>query len=85
MPLDVKGAEMREPTLMERKTFGDAVKIHPITDRPIEHGVGSLPEEVQAELHCRDIEQEQGKAAADAIRAKLREVRQPAPKQEQTL
>jgi hypothetical protein len=48
------------------------MRIHPITGMPLEDGVGALPDDEQAlVLHLPIIEQEQGKAVADAMRAKI--------------
>jgi hypothetical protein len=73
--LPYEGAEMREPTLMERRTFGVNVKLHPITEMPLEVGFGALPGDVQALQHCDAIQYREGKAAADAMRKKLADVK----------
>ena len=53
------------------------MRIHPITGLPLEDGSGALSDDQQALLiHIPYIEQTQGKAIADAMRAKLL---QPAP------
>ncbi len=58
-------------SVLEQHTFEvDAIR-HPITGMILEQGVGALPVSVQAQHHCRQIEAEQGKDAADAMRRKL--------------
>jgi len=52
--------------------FGDGCRIHPITHMPLESGRGALSDDAQALLHCEVIEQQQGKAAANEMRAKLK-------------
>jgi hypothetical protein len=51
---------------------------HPITHMPIEDGVGSLPVKNQIEGHLATIEREQGKEAADNVRAQLAAAETPA-------
>jgi hypothetical protein len=48
---------------------------HPVTGMRLEDGYGALPISRQALLHCAWIEQSQGKEAADAIRAQLKELK----------
>lgn len=55
--------------------FGANCKIHPVTKRPLEDGIGHLPEEKQVELHLFDIEREEGKAVADAMRAEMKAIK----------
>jgi hypothetical protein len=43
---------------------------HPITGYPLEHGSGALSDDQQAELHCRTIDAEQGRAAGNEMRRK---------------
>lgn len=48
------------------------MRIHPITGMPLEDGIGALSDDEQAlVLHLPIIEQTQGKAVADAMRAKI--------------
>lgn len=56
----------------ERNVFGADATYHDITGMPLENGRGALPHDQQAMLHCDVIEQRDGKAAADAMRAKLK-------------
>lgn len=56
----------------DRNVFGANSAYHDITGMPLENGRGALPIDQQALLHCNVIEQREGKAAADAMRAKLK-------------
>jgi hypothetical protein len=58
-------------TRMEMRVFGVDSKLHPITNMPLEQGVGAWPPDQQALLHCQIIEERDGKPAADAMRRKL--------------
>lgn len=62
---------MSEASQAEKNTFGAAVKLHPITRRPLENGIGALSEDRQAELHLAVIEREEGKEAAERVRKAL--------------
>lgn len=55
----------------EKNVFGAASTYHDITGMPLETGIGSLPHDQQAQLHCNVIEHREGKASADAMRKKL--------------
>jgi len=55
----------------DKLVFGADAKRHPITGFPIETGIGSAPEAVQARQHCELIEHEHGKEVADEYRRKL--------------
>lgn len=60
-------------TNAEKHVFGNDVRLHPITKRPLESGIGCLPDDMQAlNVHCVDIERESGRAKADEMRAKLK-------------
>lgn len=48
--------------------FGPDVRIHEITGLPI---AGGLPVARQLQLHCEQIEKEEGREAADAVRKLL--------------
>jgi hypothetical protein len=75
LPYVGQGAAMREPTLTEKLVFGVSVRLHPITEMPLEDGYGALPDDVQAwRQHCALIEERHGKAVADAMRKKLTDV-----------
>lgn len=60
-----------EASQADKHVFGADTKLHPITNMPLESGVGHAPDEVQAWAHCDTIEHEHGRKAADAMRAKL--------------
>ena len=62
---------MEVPQAM-KNVFGEDVKLHPITKRPIEQGRGALSADQQAEQHLIDIEREEGKHVADAMRHQMR-------------
>lgn len=51
--------------------FGHDAKVHPVTGRHIEQGIGALPEDHQVAQQLRDIEREQGVGVASNMRAKL--------------
>jgi hypothetical protein len=57
-------------TVMERNTFGDHAKRHPITGYVLEQGYGAGSESEQAEQHCRTIDAEEGRAAGNEMRRK---------------
>jgi hypothetical protein len=58
----------RPLSVPEQHTFGVDAKVHLITGIPVEQGSGALPPHQQALLHCRIIEQHEGKARADELR-----------------
>jgi hypothetical protein len=58
-------------SLQEKGLYGFDAKRHPITGYPLFQGHGASSPDEQAEEHCRLIEAEFGKAAADAMRRKL--------------
>jgi hypothetical protein len=62
-----------EPSQADKNFYGADVRLHPITNMPLESGIGHAPDDVQAWAHCDTIEHEHGKKAADAMRAKLGE------------
>lgn len=61
-----------ELSLPEAIVFGDDAKLHPITNLPLEQGVGALSPRLQAyRMHLPLIEQRDGKEAAAAMRKRL--------------
>jgi hypothetical protein len=54
---------------MSTTVFGQDSKVHPVTGRHIENGIGAPPEHVQVKRHIEDVEARHGKAAADEMRA----------------
>lgn len=58
--------------------FGHGHRVHPVTKRPLESGIGALPEHVQAKHHIDAIEHEEGKSVADKMRAELHKLTLPA-------
>jgi hypothetical protein len=64
---------MPEASQADKNMYGADVRLHPITNMPLEYGIGHAPDDVQAQNHCIIIEREQGKKVADAYRAKLAE------------
>ncbi len=50
--------------------FGDA-KVHPVTGRHIEQGIGALPEKLQVQHHLAEIEAADGKEVADRMRGEI--------------
>jgi hypothetical protein len=62
---------MRELTPLEKTTYGADAKLHPVTKRPLEQGLGAAPPHQQALAHCDAIEAENDKDTADEIRAKV--------------
>ena len=56
----------------EKAIYGDNAARHPITDMPLEMGVGALSAADQARrVHLPEIFRTQGAAAADAMRIKV--------------
>jgi hypothetical protein len=55
----------------EAQLYGFDAKRHPITGYLLFQGSGASSPDEQAEEHCRLIENDFGKAAADAMRRKL--------------
>ena len=64
------GATM-EASQAEKNFYGADVKLHPVTRRPLEQGVGALPVDEQVQIHLHTIEHEEGKDVADAMRRKM--------------
>jgi hypothetical protein len=62
---------MPQPSQAEKNTFGDDVKLHPVTLMPLEQGHGALPADQQAMFHIRQVEAKDGEAAADVMRKKM--------------
>ena len=60
-----------EASQADKNVFGADVKLHPVTHMPLESGIGALPDDEQARMHCNMIEANGDKDAADAMRAKL--------------
>lgn len=58
--------------------FGVGHRVHPVTKRPLESGIGCLSDDQQAGLHLLQIEQEEGVEAAEEMRKKLAKAAQPA-------
>lgn len=56
----------------EKNVFGADAEAHPVTGMAIEKGRGALPPDVQANIHCNIIEAQNGKEAADEMRAKVK-------------
>lgn len=56
----------------ELAVYGNSAR-HPVTEMPLERGVGALPVNQQARLHLKVIAQTQGREAADAMRERLDE------------
>ena len=54
-----------------KNVFGEDVKLHPVTKRPIETGRGALPVDQQALMHLADVEKEEGQERADAMRKQM--------------
>ena len=65
----------------EAAVFGiESSDHHPVTHMPLEQGIGALTPDLQAlNVHCMTIERQHGKAAADAMRAKLQAAAKPVP------
>lgn len=63
-------------TFDDQQLFNKWGGIHPITKQKLEAGFGAAPIRAQAEFHCRWLEQYRGKAVADAMREKLKELGQ---------
>jgi hypothetical protein len=59
-------------TVMEKNTFGPDARRHQTTGYVLEQGYGALPENEQAELHCRIIDAEDGRAAGNELRRKCK-------------
>ena len=62
---------MPQPSQAEKNTFGEDVKLHPITMMPLEQGRGALPADQQALLHIREVELGGDKKRADEFRKKM--------------
>jgi hypothetical protein len=58
-------------TVPEKLVFGVDAQRHPITGYVLEQGYGALSENEQAELHCRIIDAEEGRAAGNELRRKV--------------
>jgi hypothetical protein len=56
--------------MQQRAVFGVNATLHPVTGMPLENGIGHLSDNAQAELHCRQIDREQGRAAGNEMRRK---------------
>lgn len=79
----------------EKNTFGEDVKLHPVTKRPLEQGHGALSHEKQALFHLRDIEAESGEQiemrkalgipTSEEIAAKAREAAEKAAEEKKKL
>ncbi len=71
-PRDDAPPVAREASPQEKLRFGKDVRIHPITDMPLEMGRGAGPDHAQAVLvHVPQIRATQGDKAADEMLAKL--------------
>jgi hypothetical protein len=64
-----------EAAQAEKNVFGVEAKLHPVTLMPLESGRGALPDEMQADIQCGEIERSHGKKAADDMRRKLADSR----------
>ena len=73
MPIDPK-----EPiSLTERAVYGHDARRHKVLGFVIEQGSGALHVDAQAENYISEVEAIEGRAAANALRAKLKRSAQP--------
>ena len=63
---------MSEPSKADKNVFGADTQLHPVTEMPLENGIGAASDEQQALNHCDVIEKTEGKQAADQMRAKVK-------------